>query len=598
MKPLLGLVSFLAIFVLVQGFATTSWSRVAWFIDFGNTHFHDDQMKTALCIIQYRFLKEMNELDDPSLAEPSYFQDCPIYQMVGLLHYWDAYWAHLNFVVGVVAPDNPLSSMHGNANYHFDAEQFQTANSQIFKHRQDILKMIKGEYNIFVNSFINIRYQIGIDVHAIQDFYAHSNWVEMGNNGIVPKLGVENSLANIPLQVANGDTCNECERSDMNKTEQEIYNASLTNWWRSRWDKIGCHLENVYVCRNNIKSGIGVTSGYYGGENVAKPNGGKCSHGGGPDSSANSPAKGGISKDADTLFYAPHYYLHNPAAKLAVDATIQYFNDLRTSIEDDKRFGQLIGIKVPKSISIMIDTTGSMEDSIAAAKTAAINLVMQAANDSNLYYLTPINDPDYGPVYTFTNATDMVNLINTLTADGGGDTPEQQFPALLETVQNIRDGTNIYLFTDATSHHQELGPQIHNIATKKKISINFMMSGENTVFMDKSKAQLRQGAWPFSNDDSITTIEDYKLLALGTGGLYLLTNYANINATAKVVSQANWQSILFENFVASSNNFTWAFPVSMKGFESMYRAIIATHKNVDLCEKLENSIRRTHNSTV
>uniref|UniRef100_A0AC34F135 VWFA domain-containing protein n=1 Tax=Panagrolaimus sp. ES5 TaxID=591445 RepID=A0AC34F135_9BILA len=563
---------------------------MAYFLDWKNTHFHDDQMLSALCITQYRLLKEKNELYNPNLEEPKYFDWCPWLSMVGILHINSLHNLHDardNFRDGVIAPDKE-DGMNNVPVYHFDGEQFQQTNLRLMTDLQNIISLIKVDDATFVSNLPSIRRQIAINIHGIQDFYAHTNWVELGYTNIISQLGFKNVMSQIP--VANGAKCKECEKTDMTAEELEEY-TKLNNSWIYKpllehiHSLIDFKLDRVYVCRNNTINN-GVTSGYYGAElGNAQKSQGQCSHGvlkiysffkvfptfetlamkkkiallGGTDSSAGQSAKGGISKDADTLFFAPHYYNHEAAAKLATTASIEYFANLRSSILDDDKFGQILGLKVPNSIAIMIDTTGSMQYSIEAAKTAAKNLVI-SSNSSNLFYLIPVNDPDYGPVLTYTNVTDMVNMIDTLDADGGGDTPEQQFPALLQTLLTVRQSTPIYVFTDSTSHHQELLPQIQKLAASKKIAITFMMTGENGFVKSFGNFTQKPILGQELDTDTISTIDDYKSLSLGTGGIYLLTNNENINSTSKVVSQTNWQTLIFENIQYQANQ-TWSFPV-------------------------------------
>ena len=281
---------------------------------------------------------------------------------------------------------------------------------------------------------------------------------------------------------------------------------------------------------------------------------------------------GGINKDAATVVISPHYHLHQKAANLSVEATIQYFDNLRVALNDEAVFGQLIGFDATSTISIMIDTTGSMSGSIAAVKAYAQQMVLNAANTTSKFFMTPFNDPEWGPVYSFTDPAQMVAYIGTLTATGGGDTPEKCYKALLDTVRAVPQGTNIYIFTDANSKDADLYPIIMDVANQKGLHITFMMSGENIGFADEKASDANLGLdvrsesaekekhvmRPFkpkgkkarktsklSTRDSpaTTTIEDYRKLTIATDGQYILSQSNEISSATAIMTSTNWQTL-------------------------------------------------------
>uniref|UniRef100_A0A914YNM0 VWFA domain-containing protein n=1 Tax=Panagrolaimus superbus TaxID=310955 RepID=A0A914YNM0_9BILA len=311
--------------------------------------------------------------------------------------------------------------------------------------------------------------------------------------------------------------------------------------------------EYVYACRNNVATN-GLTSGYYGSEEAApKPNNGlKCSHGGGYDESDQKPSTGGISKDAATLFLAPHYYLHQEAAKLAVEATIQYLEDFRLSINDEIKFGQLIGIPfIPSAgIAIVLDTTESMKshwnDVIAQVLTD-----MDAMRKNNPlkiidYFLMPFNDPDFGfpaeesKVYQTNNSTEIIQKLNSLKPVGGGDIPEMCLPAILSTLKKVGPGVSVNIYTDANSKKPELLQQIGAVAIAKNAKLSFRIFGENLPnsvnFQNSLRFALGLRYYSFVkfqdeimddaimdslSNESTSTLQDYINLSLLTDGSYI-----------------------------------------------------------------------------
>jgi len=67
-----------------------------------------------------------------------------------------------------------LVATHANAEDHFDDELFAKGNAQIIGARDTILTYLKS------GNFVGARKHLGYALHALQDFYSHSNWIELG----------------------------------------------------------------------------------------------------------------------------------------------------------------------------------------------------------------------------------------------------------------------------------------------------------------------------------------------------------------------------------------------------------------------------------
>lgn len=162
------------------------------------------------------------------------------------------------------------------ASAHFSGEQFKDGSKRLLELKSEIittlLKSVKFEH---------ARQLVGQYLHTLQDFYSHSNWVELGN--LVRKFDVLSNLANLFssqfIAKPNEATCISCQPT----TEQE---------------------DN---CDNNLITQK-ITSGYYGGQDISKPtNVSKCSHGGILDSSRDKGTRGGINKESAGRNWSPHY---------------------------------------------------------------------------------------------------------------------------------------------------------------------------------------------------------------------------------------------------------------------------------------------------
>lgn len=175
--------------------------------------------------------------------------------------------------------------LRNRADYHFDGEKFDESNANIIDH----LEMAKRA--VVENRFTDARAELGRALHTAQDFYSHTNWVEMGfkqpNTGIGRKSGF-----GVPIAGNTTQTCKPCE------------------------DAIG-------ECKGNVVVTDMLTSGFFrspspldtaetiaDGSFVEKPTGvAKCSHGGLTDLSAHQDPVGGINKDVSESINSPHGYL-------------------------------------------------------------------------------------------------------------------------------------------------------------------------------------------------------------------------------------------------------------------------------------------------
>ena len=204
---------------------------------------------------------------------------------------------------------------------HFHSEQFHSGQERLIALRQNVVS------SILAGNFDVARTHTGSMLHALQDFYSHSNWIENGNKSPNHVLGKPNEkIDNVasPMQ----QTCLNCKEKGV--------------WFRK-----------YYGCPDNIESSLqrdGVlTSGYYGGvkdtsgQEIQKPLG-KCSHGGFTDSTRNIYAKGGINKDAPYYRSSPHFYLHYKAAAVAKQATVDMLQNIRRDVNNDRVFGAYMGV--------------------------------------------------------------------------------------------------------------------------------------------------------------------------------------------------------------------------------------------------------------
>ncbi len=167
---------------------------------------------------------------------------------------------------------------------HFDAEQFRESSLRLIRLKKQVIFLIKKAGHNEVD-YTKARKEAGTLLHTLQDFYSHSNWIEAGNNDPFSILGDE-IISDDNVAGDDEKTCKDCTSAG----KRHIFGLGDDD------------------CHDNLLNTRKLTSGYHGGQDVAKPVGvGKCSHGGILDGSRKLVSKGGINKDSSLRYLSPHY---------------------------------------------------------------------------------------------------------------------------------------------------------------------------------------------------------------------------------------------------------------------------------------------------
>lgn len=209
----------------------------------------------------------------------------------------DAFAALVREFFGGSRPTGPMRRARDrivDANAAVDGDQFHSAlhfDGESFPEGQARLLALRGQVveRLAAGDAAGARDALGGALHTLQDYYAHSNWVELGNRAPNPDLGRPGRpLPRLPATTAT------CDGSTLLTGE--------------------------------------LTSGYYGGQDRTPPPG-KCRHGGPFD---RSPGSGGINKDTPIRALSPHAALHAAAAELAEEATRQFLRDIRDQVTPEQ----------------------------------------------------------------------------------------------------------------------------------------------------------------------------------------------------------------------------------------------------------------------
>uniref|UniRef100_A0A673CEV3 von Willebrand factor A domain containing 10, tandem duplicate 1 n=1 Tax=Sphaeramia orbicularis TaxID=375764 RepID=A0A673CEV3_9TELE len=374
------------------------------------------------------------------------------------------------------------------------------------------------------------RLVLGQVCHTLQDFYSHSNWVELGNKSpyaalIKPDQTLEN------LAGPSVPTCRNC--TDGN-------------------------------CENNLlpdlqQQGL-LTSGYFNLFSSEKP-AGKCSHGGSFDKTSRKDPIGGISKD-DTG--SSHGSLHHQAADLAVNATVELLEDIRLAV-GNKKFLQLMGLSQSTVLCFVIDTTGSMSDDIAEAKRVSFEIIDSkrgTQQEPSAYILVPFNDPGFGPLVMTTNADIFKDSINALTASGGGDIPEMCLSGLQLALTAAPSTSEIFVFTDAPAKDAHLKSTITALIESSKSVVTFMLTD---VLASRRRRSL-QGVRPRAMSQADAQL--YRDLARASGGQAIEVTKDDLSKATTVIEDSSASAVVTVFQVVSNpgkpDNFSFTVDGSLK----------------------------------
>lgn len=213
---------------------------------------------------------------------------------------------------------------------HFDAEKLVESNQRVIELTNRIYSSLRG------GNFGQARKLTGQVLHTIQDFYSHTNWLEMGNRRINTLIG---TLKFDQQARVGGQEVNLC------RNNCQLIRVECSRVLKRISGIIGglikCPVE-YYKCTDNIGmldkllSGFATNQRLSDGTRVVNPGGMmKCNHGGILDSnSMNRSALGGINKDAGMYLLSPRAHLHQDAARLAELHTEYFLNSFRSRVGD------------------------------------------------------------------------------------------------------------------------------------------------------------------------------------------------------------------------------------------------------------------------
>ncbi len=320
--------------------------------------------------------------------------------------------------------DTDCLSCQANASLHFDDESFANATARLTNLKASVITKITASSPDGASA----RKDLGGALHTLQDFYAHSNWVELGNGSIDSRLG-RSTYGGLPLSVA---TCP--------ANSGTLGGSGLTS----------------------------LTSGYFK-IPLCDPPTGKCRHG------IPFVCPSGLNKDE------PSRTGYTSARALAVQASQDFLNQILDASGVAGNAKAIKGIMdIRSTLGMVIDTTGSMGgiiDNVKAQVAQIVNSVRGTDDEPSQYLLQAFSDPDVAGAFVTQDADAFLAAVNSLFADGGGDCPELSQTGLLRAVAASQSDARLYLFTDASSKDASLVGSVIAAAQAKQIQITPLLFG-------------------------------------------------------------------------------------------------------------------------
>jgi hypothetical protein len=342
------------------------------------------------------------------------------------------------------------------ANEQVDADNFDAAQEWVIGQRDRVVEALAA------GDDVTARFALGSALHAIQDFYSHTDWIELGHRDANPQLGRRGRAGHrfqpiTPVPPADAPTCRPC--TDFTPLE------------------LNCRIE---VILDEILAKGQIVSGYYGGEDVARPvlpgPNKKCTHGGPFDGGAGGPMEG-INKDSVSPSFSQHNYLHKAAIAGARLGTEQFVRDIKAEISPGA-LRLLLG--AGSTLVFAFDTTGSMGtvlDKATAQARTIVNEHRSGPDAPRKYVLVPFNDPAIGPVLTTPDPDAFLAAIEAIDPYGGGDCPEPSMAATLKALSVSDEDGFVFTFTDASASDNHLGGDVARASMLAGVQVRYMTFG-------------------------------------------------------------------------------------------------------------------------
>ncbi|KAJ8306732.1 hypothetical protein KUTeg_015773 [Tegillarca granosa] len=271
---------------------------------------------------------------------------------------------------------------------------------------------------------------------------------------------------------------------------------------------------------------------------------GKCSHGGPRDSTRTTTANCGINKETSDSFLSPHNHLHEDAALAATKATEHFISGDGSGLVNvfsGKLFEIVFSItkKTSKSLGFVIDVTGSMHKEINDVKIAATDKVKNPVFEPAYYVLSTFSDPENLTTgYVTEYSSNIIEKITNLTVFGGDDCREYAHSGIAKGIFLSSYDSILYLFTDASSKDGHRAQEIINLATEKRIQIDFLLTGTCRRRRRRRSGIVKETKQRYKRQSGFDP--DFYRIASATGGTVYDVTSGNLSQVLEKLLQTSF----------------------------------------------------------
>uniref|UniRef100_H2ZVT2 Uncharacterized protein n=1 Tax=Latimeria chalumnae TaxID=7897 RepID=H2ZVT2_LATCH len=387
--------------------------------------------------------------------------------------------------------------------------------------------------------------------HTLQDFYSHSNWIELGYRIPNTKLiKPDEDVGNIADK--DQETCKSCsDKCENNLLEDMLGNRLLT-------------------------------SGYFSLYSSSKPKG-KCSHGGFFDRTSYTAPKGGINKDSTS---SPHSHLHQTAVTVAINATIEALEDIRDAVGDQlflkycamvtscaARYISLTGSRkhVPHYLSgfLFFNFREPSLYPILHYNEAGFSTMISDRNPkffhkfNKYYFQIMFSGALSSPSLCFIglascNTMCLPPVPRRLKLVG---TPKLIYALFQMALINTPEFTDIYVFTDASTKDTYLQNAIIALIENTKSTVTF--------FITNPFGRRKRNSQRLRHQRSLTRDELYQKIAFTSGGQTIFTSKTPLENASSIITDTTSSALVTLLYTQSNslnveNVFSFYVDVSLR----------------------------------
>lgn len=124
-----------------------------------------------------------------------------------------------------------------------------------------------------------------------------------------------------------------------------------------------------------------------------------------------------------------------------------------------------------RSLVIVFDATGSMQDSLNVLQNSARNIIDRNHGPIYNYIFVPFRDPDTGPAVVSMDSSKLLRTLDELRVFGGNSCPENTLSGISLALRYALPKSFVYVFTDATAHDYDLEETVIEQIQEKQATV-------------------------------------------------------------------------------------------------------------------------------